>query len=972
MIRSFLLTLLMLLWSLNLKAATQVEQGVLDLSNWDGQSRVSLDGNWLSAEDQLVDGHQANLLPSTAWTSIPMPTPPGFEKTPQSGKYQRTYRLSIKGLNAEKPLALFLEFMALHSHRFLFYQPSTDMQYPLAELGHVDHIPSKRLHVYSGNNAIRLPAVNGDGILLIQVNSYPYFKGVIYPYGHYTRIVIGPAENLVKTARRHFFEVSFTLGLFALMGIFNLALFAQRPDEKSSLYIATIALFLAWRYTSTEGYLFQILDGPSYFWFQVNQAGLTFAPSLSGLFLGLFMRSTYPKQVFRYLPHIYMLIIVVQVISSILYSINYAQFNWVYPTMVSLVLFLYCCFANFRAALARVQGSGLGVFGLFTLFLGLGNDFCVATQVYDFVYLGHYSLVVFIIFQSLIVGKRFAHSFKQTKIMGEELLVKNSALQLQQSEIKVLNLSLQEYSETLEQKVEAKTRDIVSILANIRQGILAVNSPDGGMAPEHSKSLESMLGIDKTEAGNVIDVCLAKTDLDADRLDRAKNALSMIIGEDPLAFELNQEALPIEITRLDTQGNAHILELDWSPVVAAGRTEKVLLVLRDVTEVKRLRIAAEDQAYELNLIADIINVPKERFESMIASAEHLIDANRDLLARVDKLDESFIDRLYRNLHTIKGMMRTYNMRQVTNLVHIAEDRYKRMKLGENFDSAILLADAEQIRSLLSKLLIINRQKLGRSASQDQKYLLIDRAQFEENLRNIRDIDFQLLQAADKSRFERIKSLFYKVAYTPLDKVLESQLAGLDQLSRSLAKKAPMISFIDPGFSLNREVHELVNYVFTHLLRNSIDHGIEMPEIREQKGKPAAGILKFRLSLFHGQLRIDYSDDGAGIDLEKIRRKAIEKGWLSEEERVTRRRLLDFLLAPNFSTADRVTEISGRGVGLDAARTYMEEANGSFEIELDQPQSEELKTITAHFVLILPETMFQRVENLDGSADSVAA
>ncbi|HET9238271.1 MAG TPA: 7TM diverse intracellular signaling domain-containing protein [Oligoflexus sp.] len=955
--RPYLALLYMALcWTAPRLEALEVQNGAIDLSAWDGASRISLNGTWMSVEDELVEGHQ---LSAHALTPAPVPTPESFDAPRDSIRYQRTYVLRIQGLRLEQPVSLWIENMGVRSHRFLFFHEASGIQYDLGQLGKVSRDPKERVHIFTGSNAIQLPPVTGSGILLIQTNAYPYFQGPMPSYRILHPLELGPQHALNKRAQLHVYEESFVLGLFALIALFNLALFIQRPSEKGPLYLFGLSLSFAWRYLSTDGYLYRIFE-PSLSLYESNLLGLAFAPLTCGLFLSLFLRYTYPKQVPAFFPLLAILMIGTMATHALFTSIVRAQSHWVPYTIVLLILFLAVCVVSLKAARAREEGAVLGILGIAIIFAGHTNDFLVATTAYNFMYLGHYSLVLFIFTQSLVVGRRFALTFERTMVMGRELKTKNAALLQQQSEIQSLNLSLTDYAETLEQKVEEKTRDIVSILNNIRQGIMAVKSPSGELAKEHSLYLETMIGVRKTEGMNVLDACFVGFDISEDQLDQLRNALSMIVGEDSVAFELNQSALPTEIQRHGPQGT-QIFELDWSPVMAGSRIEKLLLVIRDVTEIKRLRLEAEDQAAELKLIADIINVPKERFEGLMTATERLTEANRDILVRLDQLDAGSVDRLYRNLHTVKGMMRSYQMRQITDLVHTAENRYKALKAGEPVRIPLLLKDLDGILSLVRRMVEIHRHKLGRGSNQDHHYILIDKRQFEENLRSIREIDFQALQADDQSRFEKIRTLFYKVAYTPLHKVLEAQVEGLAHLARSLNKLPPRTEFFDQDFSINREVHETINNVFTHLLRNSIDHGLESTEQRTARGKSPEGHITIRLSPFHDQLRIDYTDDGSGMDLKRIRDKGIAKGLLQPDQEVTHQHLVDLILRPGFSTSERVNDISGRGMGMDAVRSFIEDINGTFAVRVDEPNSTVLKSVPAHFVMILPENRFQRID-----------
>lgn len=131
--------------------------------------------------------------------------------------------------------------------------------------------------------------------------------------------------------------------------------------------------------------------------------------------------------------------------------------------------------------------------------------------------------------------------------------------------------------------------------------------------------------------------------------------------------------------------------------------------------------------------------------------------------------------------------------------------------------------------------------------------------------------------------------------------------------------------------LDKTVIEKLNDPLVHLIRNSIDHGIEMPEIRVNMGKPGKGTI--RLSSLHSgtNVLIRIRDDGAGLDAERIRAKAVEKGLITADSELPERELYNLILAPGFSTARTVTSVSGRGVGMDVVRQAMDALGGSIDI-----------------------------------------
>jgi two-component system chemotaxis sensor kinase CheA len=133
--------------------------------------------------------------------------------------------------------------------------------------------------------------------------------------------------------------------------------------------------------------------------------------------------------------------------------------------------------------------------------------------------------------------------------------------------------------------------------------------------------------------------------------------------------------------------------------------------------------------------------------------------------------------------------------------------------------------------------------------------------------------------------------------------------------------------------LDRTLIDAVKDPLTHIVRNAVDHGIETPEVRRAAGKPDHGTLSLRAAHEGGQVIIDIADDGAGLDVERLRSKAVERGLLSREAvaRLDEREVQQLIFAPGFSTAEQVTNVSGRGVGMDVVRTNIERIGGSVEI-----------------------------------------
>jgi len=168
---------------------------------------------------------------------------------------------------------------------------------------------------------------------------------------------------------------------------------------------------------------------------------------------------------------------------------------------------------------------------------------------------------------------------------------------------------------------------------------------------------------------------------------------------------------------------------------------------------------------------------------------------------------------------------------------------------------------------------------------------------------------------------------------PFADVLVGQVRMVRDLGRSLGKQV-RLEVEGEKTQVDRDVLEKLEAPLTHLLRNAVDHGIETPEQRLLAGKPAEGLIRLRASHQAGLLVLELSDDGNGVDLERVRQSIVERqlspaetaAQLSEEE------LLTFLFLPGFSLRDKVTEVSGRGVGLDAVQHMVRQLRGAVQLE----------------------------------------
>jgi two-component system, chemotaxis family, sensor kinase CheA len=181
---------------------------------------------------------------------------------------------------------------------------------------------------------------------------------------------------------------------------------------------------------------------------------------------------------------------------------------------------------------------------------------------------------------------------------------------------------------------------------------------------------------------------------------------------------------------------------------------------------------------------------------------------------------------------------------------------------------------------------------------------------------------------------QLRDIAFNICLVPIQNLLTRFQRLVRDLSAELKKDVEL--YIEGSETeLDKSMIENLSDPIMHILRNSLDHGIELPEVREKLGKPKKAAIHIRAYYSGANVIIQITDDGAGIDLEKVRNKAISKGLVSAEANLSKKDIIDLLFLPGFSTAEKITGVSGRGVGMDVVRRKIMDIRG--EVDVDSKQ-----------------------------------
>ena len=260
--------------------------------------------------------------------------------------------------------------------------------------------------------------------------------------------------------------------------------------------------------------------------------------------------------------------------------------------------------------------------------------------------------------------------------------------------------------------------------------------------------------------------------------------------------------------------------------------------------------------------------------------------------------------------------------------------------GNRPDSQTMRVDVRKIDDLINLIgeLVVERNRLlqlTRTLNSD-----------------ISQVDSPLSHSASRLSFitEELQAAALRTRMVPISTVFCRFPRLVRDVAQALGKETKLV-IRGEETEIDRTLVELVSDPLVHLIRNALDHGLESPEVRERSGKPRQGTICIEATQEGDQILVVLSDDGAGIDSARILGKAIELQIVTTERAasLSEREILNFIFLPGFSTADKATDVSGRGVGMDVVRTNLKKVNGSIEVHSKMGQG---TTVVMHLPLTL--------------------
>ncbi len=737
-------------------------------------------------------------------------------------------------------------------------------------------------------------------------------------------LFVSPA-SLVK--HRHggieFFALLF-LGSMVIMGLYNLFLYFYFRNI-AYLWFSVFSMLTTWPAATTSGVLYKhiwfgFVDLQSYFP-KLSMLDLSFLSPVAFSVLMVFsihFLNLSKRSLDRYITYVLILFYAVSFI--LFFSRDFTMLSNQIVQSLSLLLAPYGLYVGIRSYLqgkkeARFFILAFLLFGGSLLPLVLRNVGLIASKsaVYELLGPGGFSVMVCVF--ALALGDKM----RLLEILANEEREKRL------KDEKAHKEQVMEMNRSLDRRVKEQTRDIRALLENTAIGILSVEREGNGqlsLSQAYSTHLVSILETEKIAGERFDDLLLSQSHLGPDEKQKIVTALEYTIGEDPLTFEANLSALPSQL-EVTFGGRKKILDLDWSPILdEEGRVGKALLSLRDATETRRLQAEAESSRKAVTLLSEGIRMGLDPFRDFVSrtleAEQSIVGLLDDSIARAAQLSAETTRKIYVILHTIKGEARLHKLTFLTDALHTAEE----LVTGKH---ELLVTE---ILSLKERVVAISQV----------------RESYERAMAPLFAATRDHRPVSTKSENVSFADIFLSFS------------SVVDELARDLGKTGCQLqSDLSRSISVDQKISSAIRDAMIHLLRNSVDHGLESKELRERSKKPARGLIR----LYEDDRgRICLKDDGQGLDLSRLADKAKKMG-LSYHDDMS---LAQLIFVGGLSTKEVTDDVSGRGVGMDAVRDRLAEVDLSIEIV---PERRDGDRLYFHFAIDISSQPAQTSESDNG-------
>ena len=495
-----------------------------------------------------------------------------------------------------------------------------------------------------------------------------------------------------------------------------------------------------------------------------------------------------------------------------------------------------------------------------------------------------------------------------------------------------MRATIKKYTDHLQDLIDEKMQQVNDILNNIDQGLFTINL-DGSVNQEYSARANKILKVSDVASCSIKDLLR----FDAKQECAFNTWLELVQKKHTLQrWHKLAKLAPVQEIELITHPESNDMEyisISYQRIYdKKGDLSKIMVLALDETE-KRLKdaqMAAERLKHEndVKAILSIANTPADEIAEFIedtSSRMHELHAAiREYLEGVNLQRENHpnpptyiitkeqIDRIYRDLHTIKGNGGSYGFEMLSHFAYLAEDELEKLREPVNERRGLLLENISNLLDKMDKSIEEIHQKIQLIFGKEEEITVRIP---ETRVNEIVEISTRLKPRVADPQITLLISECIMLSWKPLKTLFRKYQKMAMKIARKLHKNITF-TVLDENKLLPHDTIADLDDVLIHLIRNSVDHGIEEPEVREELEK-GIGRIQISLSVSEGKRVLTINDDGKGIDTDLLIEKSIEKRVITPEEasRLTLDEKYLLLFKGGISTAESISDISGRGMGM---------------------------------------------------------
>ncbi len=487
-----------------------------------------------------------------------------------------------------------------------------------------------------------------------------------------------------------------------------------------------------------------------------------------------------------------------------------------------------------------------------------------------------------------------------------------------------LHIQISRWNRTLEEQVSSRTKEIRNLLDAAGQGFLSVGA-DLKIDPQYSVECDRIFG--EPIVGKLITDILFPAEQEV-RKSTNDIMQALFAATQPYKRDLMFGLLPIR----SMVGN-NTIDLEYRMIEDSDHVmQKLMVIMTDVTEKLKLENDLETEKAYLRMIVKTVTNRTDVLDSIHELLSFISDSNSESKSQTTEDVPSLTNRLMRTVHTYKGQFAMFSFVNTPRHLHELEEQLTILSQKESITAKSFWKSIsfEALNLALEQDLMQITTQLGAEYFSQSKVISVD----PERLRMICTKMEKLLDREDaKILIRELKSVFFELL-KPW--VLQYESQTIDLASRIDKNVLPFI-MKGQDVMLDRKFFDGWYKSLVHIFRNMVDHGIQLFEERITEGKSGSGKITCDVNVSGPWVEISFEDDGDGISVDRLKRKLSYSGVKTELEleMMSDEQIIDLIFEPNVSTAEKITTISGRGIGLSAVREVTQQIGGTVHVETEK-------------------------------------